>query len=85
MNALKNLAQRAVDYVKDLYQREPARINAVVLALLTSVGLPLTVAGIPAAAVVSAVLLILLGQEATRSVAYSPDSVKKAVRAAKRG
>lgn len=67
MTTIKNLASRALAYVKDLYSREPARVNAAVLSVLVAVGAPLVVSGVPVAAVVSAVLAILLSGEATRS------------------
>jgi hypothetical protein len=64
--SLKNLKDRAVAYVKDLYAREPARVNASVLAVLTAVGIAIPVGG-AAAAVIAAALAILLGGEVTRS------------------
>lgn len=72
---MKDILKRAFAYVKDLYAREPARVNAAVLAALTAVGLPLTVNGIDAGPVIAAALLILLGGEGTRARVSPVDDV----------
>jgi len=81
---MKDILDRAIAYVRDLYAREPARVNAAVLAALTAVGLPLVVGGVDAGPVIALVLLVLLGGEGTRSVVYAPKNVDKLVRDAKR-
>lgn len=67
MSVVKDLASKAVAYVKDLYAREPARVNAGVLAVLVAVGVPVVIGGVSVAAVVLPVVGILLGGEATRA------------------
>lgn len=66
MSALVDIKNRAVAYVKDLYAREPARVNAAVLAVIAAVGVPLAIGGVPVAAVVVPVIGLLLGGEFTR-------------------
>lgn len=63
---MKNLLNRAVAYAKDLYAREPARVNAAVLSVVVAVGVPVVVGGVTVAPLVVAVLAILLGGETTR-------------------
>lgn len=84
MSAVQDVLKRAVAYVKDLYKREPTRVNTAVVAVLAAVGLPAVISGVAVGPVVAAVLLILLGGEATRSVAYAPATVEKLVKQAKR-
>jgi hypothetical protein len=84
MSKIKDLADRAIAYAKDLYAREPARVNSYVLAALAAVGVPLTISGVSVAAVAGVVLLIVLGGEKTRSVVFAPKTVQAAIKAAKR-
>lgn len=81
---MKALVDKVVAYVKDLYAREPARVNAAVLAVLAAVGVPIAVAGVPVATIVAAVLALLFTGEITRSAVFSPATVKVELAAAKR-
>jgi len=80
---MKALIQKAVAYAKGLYAREPARVNAGVLAVATAIGVPVVVGGFPVAVVVAILTLLLLG-EGTRSAVYSPETVTEVVDAVRK-
>lgn len=69
MSYLTDLKDRAVAYVKDLYAREPARVNAAAVAAVIAVAAASGVAldNASVAGVVAVVLSVLLGGEVTRS------------------
>lgn len=67
MNYVKDLASQALAAVKALYAREPARVNAAVLAAATAIGIPVVIGGVSVAAVLVPVIALLLGGEVTRA------------------
>lgn len=78
MNFLKSAASRAYAYVDSLYDREPARVNAAVVAVLVALGGAAVSAS--ALALVPVVLAILLGGDVTRSQVASPKTQRALVR-----